>query len=553
MGSNTNNIRPFVGKPLPFDLEPGRRSFNTKCPQCGDERSKNHARSLSVYRDEDGMVRYRCNHSGQCVWNSWQTAADPAPEEVPHVVEAVAVIPIPSHEVIPTDYRGDALYWYRDVEGSYLFANRRIEVSTGKLYVPFIYTLQGFISGKNAKWPRDFKGLYGAETIKGKTKAVVVEGEKAAEAAKKIFPDYAVVSWLGGANRGYDTADWSLLREIDSVLLWPDNDEAGMKVMRTIASKLPNRRIVIAATSHLQPKADLADNLSNEDIATAIKGGHEISTKLQGVWSLDDITKQIVEIHSSRDSGYEILDSHTKLPGSGLLVVEGRTKHGKSALAVALTSTMLEKRLENTVVYYSYEMTASKVFLRYIKSLNPKLTLETYANTPEYDQVAEWINQGHLQIVDQSAQLSIADIVLATNKPQVRGGIVVLDYLQIVPMASNFGRNSRQLMLKEMLDELRVAAHKNNVLVLVLSQLTPDYIDPRNDSPREAKDIHYSADQVLRIWNKAVGENHPTYANLPGDYILHTYLNRDGESNVKYEGSLEAGSKLVLKRRIRDK
>ena len=148
--------------------------------------------------------------------------------------------------------------------------------------------------------------------------------------------------------------------------------------------------------------------------------------------------------------------------------------------------------------------------------------------------------------------MSIADLVLLSSKPQMRGGVMVIDYLQIVPAATMGGRNSRQQMLKEMLDALRVAAHKNNVLVFVLSQLTPDYSDPRNDSPREAKDIHYSADLVLRIWNKSVGESHPTYANLPGSYIIHTYLNREGESNVKYEGSLESGSKLTIKRRIRD-
>lgn len=545
-----SKIAKILGPDVPFELEP-RRSFTTRCPKCADTRSKSHARSLSVYRDDDGMLRYKCHHPG-CELNKWSQLPDPEPEAFDRGEEFDVQMPIPNHENIPADYAGDVLYWYRDLNGSYLFANRRINFDSYKLYVPFIYTLQGFITGKNAKWPKDYKGLYGAETIPGKTKAIVVEGEKAAEAAKKIFPEYAVVSWLGGANNT-DKADWSLLRTIDSVLLWPDNDEAGKKVMRSIAGKLPCKRVVIANVDHLPPKSDLADNLTDEQIRTALRGSIEVSTKIHGVWSLDEITKQLDESLPSRPTGFDIFDAHTKLPGSGLVIIEGRTKHGKSALAVALTSQMLRKGLENTVVFYSYEMTAAKVFLRYIKSINPNITVDNFKGSKEAEEIGELINSGRLQLIDQSAQLTVADVVVAVSKPQVRGGIIIIDYLQIVPMATRFGAANRQLMIKEMLDEIRVAAHKNNVLVIALSQLTPDYNNPRNDSPREAKDIHYSADLVLRVWNKAVGEEHPTYSNMPGNYIIRTFLNRDGECDVHFESVLEGGSKLTIKRRVKDR
>lgn len=532
-----------------FDLEE-RRSFNTACPKCSEDRKKSGTKSLSVYRDDDGIVRYICHHPG-CEWNAWQWEKDPSPSI--HIAEDDNIIyPIPIDINIPNDYNGDPLFWYRDEKGRYLFANRRIEIPGGKVYVPFIYTDSGFVSGKAAKWPKDYSGLYGAETIEGKEKAIIVEGEKAAEAAKVRFPKHAIVSWLGGANN-ISKANWELLRDIHSVLLWPDNDEAGKKVMRQIAPLLPVGRVLIAHVEHLPHKADLADNISDEDVATAVKNAIDVTPGMPGAFSVADIKKQIASSGRSRSSGYEILDATTPLPGSGLVVVEGRTKHGKSALAVALTSSMLKKGLERSVTFYSYEMTAAKVFIRYLKTLNPAITIENYEDFPETALVAEWIDSSKLKIVDQSAQLSIADLVLLSSKPQMRGGVIVIDYLQIVPASTQMGRNSRQQMLKEMLDELRVSSHKNNVLVLVLSQLTPDYNDPRNDSPREAKDIHYSADLVLRVWNKAVGEVHPTYANLPGNYIIHTYLNRDGESNVKYEGNLEAGSQLTIKRRVRDK
>ena len=320
-----------------FELEE-RRSFNRSCPKCSGDRKKSNTKSLSVYRDEDGVVRYKCHHPG-CEWNEWQWAPDPHPV-VRTDEEIKAVFPIPSDVEISSEFNGDQLFWYRDKKGSYLFANRRIEIPSGKVYVPFIYTDAGFVSGKEAKWPKDYKGLYGAETIEGKEKAIVVEGEKAAEAAKIRFPKYAVVSWLGGANN-ISKADWELLRDIDSVLLWPDNDEAGKKVMRQIASLLPVNKVLIANVEHLPHKADLADGISDADIATAIKNATDLSPGMPGVFSIADIKKQIEASGKARSTGYDVLDSTTPLPGSGLVVVEGRTKHGKSALAVALTSSML--------------------------------------------------------------------------------------------------------------------------------------------------------------------------------------------------------------------
>lgn len=547
-----DNVWAKLGSAVPFDLKPFR-SYTLPCPACADTRSKKNTQSLSVYRQEDGNIWYRCNHTGQCELNKWSKIQDPAPQEVKQEVNAPISMPVPEGVEIPTEYIGDHLFWYKDIEGRALFANRRINLESGaKIYVPFVYTEKGFVSGKGTSWPTNFKGLYGAETIPNKQKVVIVEGEKAADAARKIFTSHAVVSWLGGANRGYDTADWSVLRDIESALLWPDNDDAGRKVMRQIANLLPIADITIANVSHLEKGADLADNISKEDIKLAITTGTKLQTKIDGVFSLDQIKEQLKTVGATRKTGYNLIDAHTPLPHSGLVIIEGRTKHGKSALAVALSSEMLRSGLESKVIFYSYEMTAAKVFMRYLKTADPELTPENYEDSDAYRTFGQFITNNELQIIDQSAQLSIGDIVLAASKPSVRGGIMIIDYLQIVPVASNFGRSSRQLLIKEMLDELRVTAHKNNVLIIVLSQLTPDYHDPRNDSPREAKDIHYSADLVLRIWNKSVGDSFPAYNNITGNYIIHTYLNRDGESNVKYESNLTAGSKITVKRRIKE-
>ena len=51
---------------------------------------------------------------------------------------------------------------------------------------------------------------------------VLVEGEKAADAAQRLFPDYVAMSWMGGSNADAD-ADLSPLVSRD-VILWPDAD-----------------------------------------------------------------------------------------------------------------------------------------------------------------------------------------------------------------------------------------------------------------------------------------------------------------------------------------
>lgn len=530
-----------------------RRSFTLPCPKCGNDRKKQSARSLSIYRDDDGWLRYICHHPG-CEWNTWQKRKDdfPRPYEKETAKPPKIIMPIPHTENIPKDYLGDPLYWYRNKEGGYLFANRRIQFGNEKVYVPLVYTNEGFMTGKKAQWPSDFKGLFGAETItKDTRRAVIVEGEKAALAAAKWFKGWACVSWLGGANRGYDKADWSVLRNISYVVLWPDNDEPGKEVMDKISKLLPCRTITIAYVDHLPPKFDLADDISSEDISRALRESTKIPNHIQGVLSLNQIEEQIKDSSKFRKSGFDIFDAHTKLPGSGLLVIEGRTKHYKTSLTIALTSHMLEKEHEKKVLFYSYEMKASKVFLKYIKTFTPKSNENDYRKSPSFEKVKSWIDDGSLQIVDQASQLTIKDIVLAASKEEMQGGIIVIDYIQIVPMGGNFNRNSRQVMIKELLDELRVACHKNNVLAIVISQLTPDYTNPHNDSPREAKDIHFSADLVLRVWNRGVGETHPTYNSLVRNCVLHTYLNREGESNVIFECDMEEGAKLDIKRRVK--
>lgn len=86
------------------------------------------------------------------------------------------------------------------------------------------------------KGPPAPQPLYGLPSLAKAAPVVIVEGEKACDAAAILLPDHPVVCWQGGA-QAVAKADLSPLagREI---WLWPDNDEAGTKAMDAVAARL---------------------------------------------------------------------------------------------------------------------------------------------------------------------------------------------------------------------------------------------------------------------------------------------------------------------------
>ncbi len=95
---------------------------------------------------------------------------------------------------------------------------------------------------------------------------LLVEGEKTVDSAKKLLPEYTVLSWLGGV-AAIDKVNWKLLQD-RSVVIWPDNDDAGKKAAKNINSMLNkingyNGRVSIVDTDklNLPDKWDLADQL----------------------------------------------------------------------------------------------------------------------------------------------------------------------------------------------------------------------------------------------------------------------------------------------------
>ena len=88
-----------------------------------------------------------------------------------------------------------------------------------------------------AHWP-DARPLYNADQIAANRDApvIVTEGEKAADAAARIFPRSVATTSSSGANAPRKT-DWTPLA-VRRVTIWPDNDGAGTKYAGEVAVML---------------------------------------------------------------------------------------------------------------------------------------------------------------------------------------------------------------------------------------------------------------------------------------------------------------------------
>lgn len=102
--------------------------------------------------------------------------------------------------------------------------------------------------------------LFNLDQLRAKPDAfvLVVEGEKAADAAAELFPQFVVTTWHGGT-KNIKTADWSPL-DGRKVALWPDADQVGLDAMIGLAGLLNAADVRLVHNPEGVPEAwDLAD------------------------------------------------------------------------------------------------------------------------------------------------------------------------------------------------------------------------------------------------------------------------------------------------------
>lgn len=153
---------------------------------------------------------------------------------------------------------------YYDNQGAVLAAVFRFEKGVGHKEFKVLSRSQtdGAWRWKAPPKPRPLYGLDRLAAHPNKP-VLLVEGEKTADAAQTLFPDFVPVTWMNGA-QSTGAVDLAPLKERD-VVIWPDNDAAGRSAavrLKTSLEKVGVRSArIVDLPSGLPEGWDLADEL----------------------------------------------------------------------------------------------------------------------------------------------------------------------------------------------------------------------------------------------------------------------------------------------------
>lgn len=175
----------------------------------------------------------------------------PAKPQTPAIKKPKAVMPVPNDAPllriagsIINEWGKPSVVWdYKNKTGETLYHVARFDKEGKKAYYPFVWT--------GDKWksqhPDNPRPLYGMEGFKAGKNFIICEGEKAADAARRLCGWGVAISWEGGSN-SVAYADWEVLRG-QKVIIWRDNDAAGVKaqdILCKILAKLDCRIMTLA-------------------------------------------------------------------------------------------------------------------------------------------------------------------------------------------------------------------------------------------------------------------------------------------------------------------
>ncbi len=475
--------------------------YLTHCPNCAAARHKKHLKTCSVIEFSSGQS-LKCFHCGMKKFVGSDDKIELKGEfETVQVKEAIAI----PHGEFPVEdpaityhpyYRGDTLIMYVARKGT----------GDDKWIRPFILTEDGWMMS-------DTKGpfLYRSEHLdKDSNKPVlVVEGEKAADRAAEIFTKCDVVSWKGGvANIG--AGDWDLISG-RRVVLWPDNDAVGIKAMEDLSKILKSPDISLVRPTLLQPKQDLADSIPQDILIQLWNSREKISRPTIRGAVEGDISSKFQDIQEGLSLGWPSFDKIAKLPTHGLVVIPGRTNHGKSLFMINIMANLLQQA-DVACIYLSYEMPNEDILLRLVKTLHgEKFEPIGYMDDLVYKEkirdnaipavgiVDSYIKSGRLHITDQDISVKEIEETVRYLHSIKKKIVVFLDYIQLIP--SGAGRSERYLEVKHTVEKFRQLANELKFVVIGGSQLTSGET-PYQDQARESKDIAFTAALIIKIWNK---------------------------------------------------
>ncbi|MDQ5883794.1 MAG: Toprim protein [Pseudomonadota bacterium] len=216
-------------------------------------------------------------------------------------------------------------YAYKDADSNILGYVVRLEDKQGNKITPTLTYCRNQEGKEQWRWQGfgNDRPLYGLDQLKQKPDApvLIVEGEKTAEAAKALLPEYAVVTWSGGCG-AVQKSDWTVLKDRD-VTVWPDNDKPGFNAAVKIADLLNaqgnQETKIVDLPPTLPHKWDLADKVPEgikikEILVNAVEqiAGRTTPKFLETAHAVNQITQEANTDQATRTIGIEDIYKHCK-------------------------------------------------------------------------------------------------------------------------------------------------------------------------------------------------------------------------------------------------
>ncbi len=150
------------------------------------------------------------------------------------LVVPTSFMPAPAKSSVAHDTLGPhtAKWDYRSADGELLACVYRYDTPEGKQYRPWD------VASRQTRMP-DPRPLYHLPAVAKADTVVLVEGEKCADALMHI--GIVATTAMGGAATSLAKTDWSPLAG-KTVIVWPDNDEAGARYANAVIPKLQEHR-----------------------------------------------------------------------------------------------------------------------------------------------------------------------------------------------------------------------------------------------------------------------------------------------------------------------
>jgi 5S rRNA maturation endonuclease (ribonuclease M5) len=243
---------------------------------------------------------------------------------------------------IPTEHFQLGAYsshWdYRDTAGRIVMRVCRWQQPGGAKDIrPLLRTPDGW---KWAHHPTP-RPLYQLERLVNEPEAsvIVVEGEKTATAAQKLYPEFIATTWPGGA-QAMGQADWAPLHGRE-VILVPDCDTPGRKAMAWVTMHL---KTIVRSIRTMDPAQFAKDLPPGWDLADALTEKRDVST-----W-LDHIADAPLSnrLDWARLDGMPLPEREWAIdhwiPMGHVTLLSGAGGTGKSLVAQALASCLAARR-----------------------------------------------------------------------------------------------------------------------------------------------------------------------------------------------------------------